>query len=122
MHLAEHVTELIDAFSELIAQHIKLAKVELKEDAKAIGIQVGKIAAFVPLLVIGLILLNIAGALFLRRFMAADLAFLVVALLNFAVGGLGIFLAVKALQGRRVMDGTKAELQSTAIVLRSERQ
>ncbi len=122
MHLAEHFRELVDSFSDLMSHHIKLARVELKEDATGLLKQVGKIAAFVPLLLVGYSLLCVALALFLRRFMGADAAFLLVAVGNIAAGAIGILLAARALKDRRVMDDTRAELQSTAIALRSERQ
>lgn len=122
MQLADHFRELVDAFSDLIAKHLKLARVELKEDAKAISVEVGKILAFVPLLMVGYILLAIAAGLFLNRYMAPDVAFLIVAAFNLAVGGLGIFLAVKKLQARQLMNDTRAEIETTALELRRETQ
>ncbi len=120
MQLGDHFRELVDAFSDLIAKHIKLARVELREDAKAIGLEVGRILAFLPLLLVGYILFSVAAALFLHRYLAADLAFLLVAVFNLGVGGIGIFLAVKKLQARPVMDDTKAAFETTAIALRIE--
>lgn len=118
MQLADHFRELVDSFSDLIAKHLKLAKVELKEDAKAIGADVGKIVAFLPLVLTGYLLLCAAGALFLARFVGPELGFLIVALVNLGGGGLGIFLAVRKLQTRAVMNDTQAEIQSTALALR----
>jgi uncharacterized membrane protein YqjE len=120
MPLADHLRELVDAFSDLIANHIRLARVELKEDAKAIGVEVGKVLAFLPLLLVGYIMLAVAAALFLHRFLPGDAAFLIVAVFNLAVGGIGIFLAVKKLQLKQVMDDTRAELETSAVALRPE--
>ncbi|MBS1150653.1 MAG: hypothetical protein H6Q89_2351 [Myxococcaceae bacterium] len=122
MQLADHFRELVDALSDLIARHLKLAQVELKEDVRAIGIDVGKLAAFVPLVLIGYLLLCVAAALFLNRYMGADLAFLLVGAFNLGVGGLGILLAVRKLKSRQVMNDTRAEIESTAIALSTERQ
>jgi uncharacterized membrane protein YqjE len=122
MQLADHFRELVDAFSDLIAKHIKLARVELKDDAKAIGLEVGRILAFVPILLVGYIILAVAAGLFLNRYMAADIAFLIVAVFNLTVGGLGIFFAIKKLQARQVMNDTRAEIESTALALRTDRQ
>ena len=122
MPMAEHLRAIIDALSELVAQHIKLARVELKEDARELGGQVAKIAAFVPLIVMGYALLCVALALFLRRFVPIDAAFLIVAASNLAGGGLGILLAVRRLKERKVLSGTRDELQATALVLRTEGQ
>ena len=120
MHLAENLKSVVDSISDLMVQHIKLARVELKEDARVIGIEVGKILAFVPLLMVGYLILGVAAALFLHRYMAADVAFLIVATFNLTVGGVGIFLAVKKLQARQVMNDTRAEIESTALALRTE--
>ena len=120
MQLADHFRELVDALSDLFAKHLKLARVELKEDVRAIGTNVGKIVAFVPLLLVGYGLLMVGAALFLHRFLPADVAFLIVAAVNLAVGGVGIVVALKKLQARQVMDDTKAEIESTAVALRTE--
>ena len=122
MELAGHLRAVIDGLSELLTQHLKLARVELKEDARELGTQVGKIAAFVPLIVIGYALLCVAGALFLRRFLPLDVAFLIVAGLNLAGGAVGILLAVRRLKERKMLSGSRDELQSTAMVLRSSAQ
>ena len=63
MQLADHFRELVDAFSDLIVKHVKLVRVELREDARLIGIEVGKILAFVPLLMVGYLILSVAVAL-----------------------------------------------------------
>ncbi len=118
MQLADHFRELVDSFSDLIAKHLKLAKVELKEDAKAIGADVGKIVAFLPLVLTGYLLLCVAGAIFLGRYVGYELGFLLVAAANLGAGGLGISLAVRKLQTRAVMNDTQAEIESTAIALR----
>lgn len=120
MQLADHFRELVDAFSDLISKHLKLARVELKEDVRAIGSEVGKIVAFVPLLLVGYSLLMVGAALFLHRFLPADVAFLIVAAFNLAVGGVGTFVALKKLQARRVMDDSQAEIASTKVALRTE--
>ena len=120
MQLADHFRELVDAFSDLIVKHVKLVRVELREDARLIGIEVGKILAFVPLLMVGYLILSVAVALFLHRYMAADVAFLIVATFNLIVGGVGIFLAIKKLQARQLMNDTRAEIESTASALRAQ--
>ena len=120
MQLADHFRELVEALSDLIAKHLKLARVELKEDARAIGAQVGQLVAFAPLVVVGYLLLCVAAALFLNRYTAVDLAFLIVAGFNLIVGGVGIFLAVRKLKSRQVMNDTRAEIESTAIALSTE--
>lgn len=122
MDLADHLKGTVDALSDLVARHIELARVELKEDAQVLGTQVAKIAAFMPLLVVGYGLFCLAAALFLRRYLPIDAAFFVVAATNFAVGGIGILLALRKLKQRRVLMTTLEELRTTAVVLTSQGQ
>jgi uncharacterized membrane protein YqjE len=122
MQLADHFRELVDSFSDLVTKHIKLARVELREDARAIGVDVGRLFAFVPLLVAGYIMLMVAAALFLTRHVAADVAFLLVAAVNLVPGGIGTAVVVRKLQARQVMNDTEAEIKTTAIVLMNEQK
>jgi uncharacterized membrane protein YqjE len=123
MALGTQLRELIDAFGELVAQHVRLARMELAEDARFVGIRVGIIAGLAPLILVGYGFLCIALALTLRRVMAADLAFLIVGIINLLIGGIGIALVGKQLQGRKVMNATLRELDtSTAIAMPSQEQ
>lgn len=113
MVAAEHLRAVIESFAALLEGHFKLFKVEVAEDAKGIAVQVGKIAAFAPLLLVGYGFMCVALALFLARFIGAELAFLAVGLANLTGAGLGIYLAVKALQNQQLLDATRAELAAT---------
>jgi uncharacterized membrane protein YqjE len=110
---AAHLRALAESLQELVVGHIRLFKVELAEDARVIGVQVAKIAAFAPLLFVGYAFLCLALALFLRRFMAFDAACLTVGVLNLAVGGAGIALAALKLKEKRVLDGSMQELEAS---------
>lgn len=110
--------ELVDAFSELVAQHVRLARLEVKEDAKFVGARVGVIAAFAPLLIVGYSLVCIALALWAGNRIGFVLSFLLVGVFNLVVSGIGIGVAARQLQQRKLLDATVAELEtSTAIVL-----
>jgi uncharacterized membrane protein YqjE len=123
MALGTQLRELVDAFSELVAQHLRLARMELAEDARFVGLRVGAIAALAPLILVGYGFLCVALALALRRVMAADLAFLLVGLLNLVTGGVGIAVVGKQLGERKVMQATVAELDSsTSLILPREEQ
>lgn len=122
MALGTQLRELVDAFSELVAQHVRLARMEFAEDARFVGKRVGIIAALAPLILVGYGFLCVALALALRRVMAADLAFLLVGLLNLAIGGIGIAVVGRQLGERKVMDATVSELDtSTALLLPKEK-
>jgi len=121
MQLADNLKAVVEAMSELIEQHIKLARVELKEDVKVIGTNVGMLAAFVPLVIFGYLFLCVAAGFLLARYVPIDAAFLIVAGFNLGVGAVGILLAVRKLSKRKMLAHTKDELQTTAMALRSTR-
>lgn len=117
MSLGAQLRELFDGLSELTAQHIQLAKLELKDDARFIGIRVGVIAALAPLILVGYGFLCVAGALALSRVMATDLAFLIVGAVNLVGGLAGVAIAAKQLGGKKVMDATTLEIETTRSVV-----
>jgi uncharacterized membrane protein YqjE len=117
MSVRVQLRELVDAFSELVAQHVRLARMELQQDARFVGVRVGLIAGLAPLILVGYGFLCVALALALRRVMEPDLAFLLVGLLNLVVGGGGIAIVAKQLQARRVLDATLVELETTTTAL-----
>ncbi len=116
--------ELVDAFSELVAQHVRLARMEVKQDARFVGVRLGVIAAFAPLILVGYSFLCIALALALRKVVGEELAFLLVGVLNLAIAAVGIAIAGRQLAKHKVMNATLHEFQSSsALVLpqKSER-
>ena len=121
MALGTQLRDVVDGFSELTAQHIRLARIELAEDARFIGVRVGVIAGLAPLILVGYGFLCVSLALVLRRVMPADLAFLLVGLVNLIAGVAGIAVAAKQLNAKKVMHETLTELEETSsIVLRQE--
>lgn len=117
MALGTQLRELVDAFSELVAQHVRLARMELSADAKFIGVRVGLIAAFAPLILVGYGFLCVALALALRRWMDADLAFLAVGFLNLIIGGVGIAVVARQLGERKVLSATVNEFDTSSALL-----
>ena len=117
MALGNQVRELVDAFSELVAQHVRLARMELKEDARFVCLRVGVIAALAPLILVGYCFLCVALALTLRRWLADELAVLLVGVLNLLIGGIGIAVVGRQLSARKVLDATIVELESSSAVV-----
>lgn len=122
MALGTQVRELVDAFSELVAQHVRLARMELAQDARFLGVRVGLIAAFAPLILVGYAFLCIALALTLRRVMVDELAFLLVGVLNLLIGGVGIAVVGRQLSERQVMSATIVELESSSAMVRPHQE
>jgi ABC-type multidrug transport system fused ATPase/permease subunit len=121
MALGSQLRDVVDGFSELTAHHIRLARVELAQDARFIGVRVGLIAALAPLILVGYGFLCVALALVLRRVMSADLAFALVGLVNLIGGVSGIAVAARQLNEKKVMHETLSELEETSsLVVRRE--
>lgn len=117
MAIGTQIRELVDSFSELTAQHLRLARVELAEDARYIGVRVGVIAALAPLILVGYGFLCAALAIALAQLMSTALALVIVGLLNLVGGVGGIALAARQLRGRKVMAGSLTELQTTSVAV-----
>lgn len=118
MAIGNQIRELVDAFGELVSQHVRLARMELAEDARFVGMRVGLIAALAPLVLVGYGFLCVALALWLREVMHPAVAFLIVGLLNLAIGGVGIALVARQLGTRKVLNDSMSELEnSTSLML-----
>lgn len=113
------IRELMESVTEVTAHHIRLARLELREDARFVGVRVGLIAALAPLVVVGYGLLCVGAALALRRVMTADFAFLAVGLINLLLGLVGVGRVAKQLQGHQVLSVTASELKATSATVRS---
>lgn len=111
------VTKLADGLGKLVTDHITLAKLELSEDARAVGGEVARIAVFVPFVLVGYGLVCAAIALALAPFIGYALAFAAVGLLNVIGGGVGLVSAARRLKARSMLDETFSEVSQTTAVL-----
>ena len=108
--------QLAGELSNLVSQHIALAKLELGETAKRTGLGVAQIAAFAPLILVGYGFLNAALALLLGRWIPLAGAVALVGLLNVVAGLLGVGLAARSFR-RPVLDDSVVELERTVQTL-----
>ena len=115
--IAALVGRMADSFSRLVSQHLTLARLELAEDAKAMGLNVARIVAFVPFVLVGYVFLCAALSVVLAAWMGYAGALAVVGGLNVVGGGLGIWRAVSNLQGRHMMDDSSQELSRSVAAL-----
>ena len=115
--LAAALGRITDGVSRLVSEHLALARVELREDARAFAFAVARIAVFVPLVLVGYGFLCGALAVGLSTWMGIGWALLIVGALNAGVGGVGIALAAKSLQSRQVLNDTRVEVSRSAEVL-----
>jgi len=91
--------------------------VELKDDARFIGVRVGVIAGLAPLILVGYGFLCVALALWLRRFFEPPAAFALVGAVNLVGGALGIVVAARQLGHRKVLAETQTQIELTQAVV-----
>ena len=108
---------LTDGFSKLVTQHLTLARVELMEDARVMGTDVARLAAFEPFVLVGYAFLCAALSAFLARWLGWDGALALVGAVNLVGGGLGIVKAASRLKSFRLMDDTAQELNRSVTAL-----
>lgn len=106
---------LLDGVQTLIREHMALARVEIREDARAMGRDLLVGAAGLPALVAGYLLLMMAMGFLLALVVPTWAAFGLVALLNLAAGG------ALTLAGVRKVTGDRMELPRTAEELRRDK-
>jgi hypothetical protein len=107
------IRETVDGLRDLIADHIKLARLELTADAKAYGRSIAVLAVAGLVLAIGYIFGLIAGALELARLWGAPLAFGAVAALHLVVGGIALAWSVGKMKRTRLLHDTVVEAKGS---------
>jgi uncharacterized membrane protein YqjE len=115
--IAALVGRMADSFSRLVSQHLTLARMELAEDIKALGLNVAYIVAFVPFVLVGYLFLCGALSVALASWLGYAGSLALVGGANLVGGGLGIGLAIARLKARGVMDGSAQELSRSVAVL-----
>src|SRR5258708_25162364 len=111
------VTRLADALGRLLTEHLELAKLELKGDAKAFATLAGKLAISIPFVLVGYAFLCAGICLFLSRWLALDAVVASVGGFNLILGGLLAYAAMRRLNQQKVMDDTRNELSRSVAVL-----
>lgn len=123
MVLGSQIRDLVDAFGDLLAQHLRLARLEFEEDARFVGVRLGLIAALAPMVFIGYGLGCIALALVLARIMPTDLAFGLVGAINLLVGAIGVAVVVRQLSQRKVMHDSQVEVEvSSSLIIPASKE
>lgn len=120
--IAALVGRLADGLGRLVSQHIQLARAELGEDLRAMGLDVARIAVFVPFVLVGYLFVCGALAALLARWLGWAGALALVGGVNLVGGGFGIFRAVQRLRTRDLMDDTAQELSRSVSVARTTLQ
>jgi len=107
------IRETVDGLRDLIADHIKLARLELVADAKSYGRSIAVLAVAGLVLAIGYIFGLIAAALGLARIWGAPLAFGAVAALHLVLGAIAVVWAVGKMKRTRLLHDTVVEAKGS---------
>ena len=111
------VVKLADGLGKLVTEHLELAKVELVDDAKELGLLVARLAVVVPFLLVGYALLCAGIALALSTWIPLYAVLLILAVFNLLGGGLGLYTVVRKVQKKKVMAETLKELNRSVQTL-----
>jgi uncharacterized protein YdiU (UPF0061 family) len=106
-----------DGLGRLVSEHVLLAKLELASDAKAFGAELGKMAAFASIVLVGYSFLAAAAALGLSRWIGLPWALGAVGCVNLALGAAGLFVTARRLDGRGPLQQTLREMHQSAAIL-----
>jgi hypothetical protein len=111
------VRETASGFGQLVADHIRLARLEMTADAKSY-VRDGSmllIGGFV--LAVGYGMACLAAGLALSRVIGGPMAFAGLALLHLLVGAIALGAIVRRMKRARLMQGTKEEVNRSISVL-----
>jgi len=113
------VRETADGLGKLIADHVKLARVELVSDARFYVRDLAVMAAAGVVLLVGYVLgLLAAGMALGRAINNTPLAFAAVAALHLIAGAIGIVVGAKRAKRVRLMHDTAEEVSRSVSALR----
>jgi hypothetical protein len=111
------VAEAVDSLGELVADHMRLARVELAADVRIYAGATGVVVVAALLLTAGYVLASVAAALALARFTGMPAAFGLVAAFHLLVGGLFVRAASTKVRRTKVLRETVAEARRSVRAL-----
>jgi hypothetical protein len=114
------VRETVEGLGRLVADHIKLARVEMVADAREYGRQVGLMILAGLLIAIGYGFAWLGAALLLARFIGAPLAFVAVAAAHLLAGVVGLLAMRGRLKKARVLNETVSTVSRSVSTIAAE--
>ena len=122
MNVGLHFEALTESMSKLIGLHIKLARLEAIEDAKALAARSATLLAVVPFAGASFLLLTAAFVAVLMRFLPADLTLTIVGLVYAALAVAGVLAVKKSLAKLTPpLNNSAQEIANTLSVVSTER-
>jgi len=111
------VKETASGFGQLVADHIRLARLEMTADAKSYVRDIAMLAVGAFIVAVGYGLACIAAGTALARLMGAPLAFVCLAFVHLVVGAIALSLIVRRMKGLQLMHETKHEVSRSVDAL-----
>jgi len=109
--------QTVEGLGDLVADHVKLARVELEVDARQYGAGVAVLLIAVLVVTIGYVFAWIAAAIALARLWGAPAAFGAIAALHLVVGVIAVVWARGRMKRTTIMQGTASEVRSSVDAL-----
>jgi len=105
--------ETADALGRLTVQHLRLARLEIKADLRAMGSQAGLIAVLAGLGIVGYGLTMAGLALLLDGGLQGGIPLLIIGSVHVVGAGAGILMALARLRRLRLMNATADEVNQS---------
>lgn len=109
--IAEKLRETAEDLVELVSKQVKLIRLELHGDARALGTRLARLAVFLPVVIIGYTFLAAAGTFALGQVIGLTASFAIVGGVHAVVGTWGLVRATRAVRSVRVLDRSRDELE-----------
>lgn len=114
------VKRMMDGLEHLVSAHLELVRLELKQDAKKLLLQVAKVAAFFPLFLAGLVVLVGGAGVLVGTQIGLWQGLMLVGGGVLVLSGLGLWLVIRSLRAPKLLDDTRAEVSQTAAQLKED--
>lgn len=111
------VRETASGFGQLVADHIRLARLEMTADAKSYVRDGSMLLVGGFILAVGYAMACIAAGLALSRVIGGPMAFAGLAVLHLIVGAIALGFITRRMKGAQLMQGTKEEVSRSISVL-----
>jgi hypothetical protein len=109
--IAERLRETAEDLMELVAAQVKLTRLELVGDARALGVRLVRVAIFLPVAVLGYGFAAAGGAYALGTQIGFGWSFALVGVVHAAVGGFGLARAARTFRQIKMLDRSREELE-----------
>jgi hypothetical protein len=109
--------ETADALGRLTVQHLRLARLEIKADLRAMGLQAAIIAVLFVLGIVGYGLTMVGLAVFIGGGKAVGIPLLLIGSIHVAAAGIGILVALIRLRRMRLMNVTADQVNQSLVPL-----